>query len=378
MEIANTIFTERPRVFFDMSIGDRPAGRIVFELYNDIVPKTAENFRALCTGEKGASKTDASIPLHYKGSTFHRVIKAFMCQGGDFTAGNGTGGESIYGEKFEDENFELKHEKPFLLSMANAGPGTNGSQFFITTVKTPHLDGKHVVFGEVIAGKGLVREIENAPVGGGDKPIKEVKIVDCGELSGEEYEKATEKVRDATGDPYEDYPEDQGEDIPGPEILKIASALKEFGTKAFKSGDNRVALAKYQKAIRYLNEYPEANEGDPETLGADLKSTKFALYSNSALMQIKLSDWQGADKSATSALELKAEKVTDDQKAKAYYRRGLARAAKKNEDDAIADYEAALKLAPNDGAVKKELADIKKKAADRIKKEKAAYAKAFA
>lgn len=168
-----------PRVFFDVTIGGQPAGRIVMELRADVVPKTAENFRALCTGEKGMGT--AGKPLHYKGSSFHRVIPNFMCQGGDFTRGNGTGGESIYGSTFADENFQLKHTSPGLLSMANAGPGTNGSQFFLTTVETPWLDGKHVVFGSVVEGMDVVRAVEK--VGSGSGATRQpVVIADCGQL----------------------------------------------------------------------------------------------------------------------------------------------------------------------------------------------------
>merc|ERR1712113_159840 len=171
---------QRPRVFFDVKIGDSEPKRIVMDLYSDIVPRTAENFRALATGERGVGTKGK--PLHYKDSTFHRVIKGFMIQGGDFTAGNGTGGESIYGEQFKDENFDKKNDQKFLLSMANAGPNTNGSQFFITTGHASHLDGKHVVFGEVVEGQDVVTEIENVKTGSNDKPVEDVVIVDSGEL----------------------------------------------------------------------------------------------------------------------------------------------------------------------------------------------------
>jgi len=164
-------------VFFDMTIGGAPAGKIVMELHDD-TPKTSENFRALCTGEKGIGRSGK--PLHFKGSSFHRVITDFMCQGGDFTRGNGTGGESIYGEKFADENFNRKHTGPGILSMANAGPNTNGSQFFLCTVATPWLDGKHVVFGYVKEGMDVVKKIEAVGSAKGTTS-KPVVIADCGQ-----------------------------------------------------------------------------------------------------------------------------------------------------------------------------------------------------
>jgi len=172
---------KRPRCFFDISIGGIPVGRVVMQLFADVCPKTVENFRALCTGEKGLGKT-TDKPLHYQGVHFHRVVKDFMVQAGDFSEGNGKGGESVYGGQFDDENFELKHTEPFLLSMANKGPNTNGSQFFILTAPAPHLDGIHTVFGVVLSGQEVIREIEQLQVDKKARPLQDARIVNCGEL----------------------------------------------------------------------------------------------------------------------------------------------------------------------------------------------------
>ncbi|KAJ3249586.1 peptidyl-prolyl cis-trans isomerase cpr6 [Chytriomyces hyalinus] len=389
--MASEISTQRQQVFFNITHGGRPLGRIVMELFNDIAPKTTENFLVLCRGDR-VSETSGR-KLAFKGCSFHRVIKSFMIQGGDFTNHNGTGGESIYGEKFEDENFIMKHDKAGLLSMANAGPNTNGSQFFITTVPTPHLDGKHVVFGRVIKGMGVVRRIENCEKAANDKPAEDLIIADCGEFDADAAAAAAASVA-VDGDIYEDFPEDQATDAEGlkpDELLKIAGLVKTVGTDYFKKGEYAAASVKYEKAVRYLIEV----HPDPEDL-AELTieqkklyfSLKVSCLLNIAMCNLKLANWAVVVKETSKVLSLgdRLKKRSDglessvsvNDRTKALFRRGTARNSLKEYENAVKDLAEAVSLAPEDKLIARELAISHKAIKDRAEREKKMYTKMFA
>jgi len=222
------------------------------ELFADVVPKTAENFRCLCTGEKGVGKTTGKL-MCFKDTVFHRVIKGFMLQGGDFSMFNGTGGESIYGGKFDDENLTLKHSNPGLLSMANSGPNTNGSQFFITCATTDWLDGKHVVFGQVLVGMKIVRQVENLPVGRNDRPKAEVKVFECGDMAI--LRKIEEEIAagDIFGNDEEEYQHAAAtageEDENEIDISDVVVPAKPTATAAAKPKVNRKRRLKREEAL---------------------------------------------------------------------------------------------------------------------------------
>jgi len=356
------------RCYLDVSIGGELEGRIVVELFDDVVPKTGENFRALCTGEKGVGP-NTGVPLHYKGVRFHRVIKSFMVQGGDISAGDGTGGESIYGLKFEDENFELKHERKGMLSMANAGPDTNGSQFFITTTRTSHLDGKHVVFGKVIRGMGVVRSIEHVTTGENDCPDVDVVIADCGEIPEGADDGIANFFND--GDMFPDWPADLDNN---PEELSwwmnAVHSVKTFGNEQFKKQDYKMALRKYRKALRYLDVCWEKEEIDEEKSSC-LRKIKAQIFTNSSACKLKLGDLKGALLDTDFAMR------DGENNVKALFRQGQAHIALNDIDAAVESFRKALELEPNDAGIKKELAAARKKIADRRNQERKAFSKMF-
>lgn len=323
-----------PRVYFDITVGGDSVGRIVMELFNDVTPRTAENFRALCTGEKGMGKMGK--PLHYKGSIFHRCIKEFMLQGGDFTNFNGTGGESIYGEKFADENFERKHTGPFLLSMANAGPGTNGSQFFITTVPTPHLDGKHVVFGKVLKGQDVVRFIEALETKDGDKPLKDVIITNCGELA----EGESDGIFVDPNDPWPMFPQDAEDNLTVTGKLAAAEAIKLIGNIEVKNQDWTKAVSKYDKALRYLtDDFPSDDEQKLLLAASNM------IKVNKSMCLLKQQDWRAVITLCDDVL------ATDPSIVKAWFRKAQALSERKEYDEAVEAYKKAQECSTDDAAM---------------------------
>ncbi|TRY75446.1 hypothetical protein TCAL_08367 [Tigriopus californicus] len=361
-----------PVVFFDITVDGEPVGRIVMELFANVVPKTAENFRALCTGEKGI-EPESGLPFHYRGTVFHRVINRFMLQGGDFTQGNGTGGKSIYGTKFEDENFLLKHEKAGLLSMANAGPNTNGSQFFITTVNCPHLNDKHVVFGRVLKGMGIVNEIEVMETTE-DRPKVEVKIADCGQFPADVKDFGLDEL-DGSEDTFPFHPEDLDLDWYLMEnfdrILEIIGKIKSAGNHFYKNGDNAKALRKYKKAMKYISVLRESIGTTNEDQETQIRGIEVPCCLNIAAVSIKAKKFEVAKTECEKVLEIQPDN------AKALFRRGQAQFGMKDYDLAIQDLMRAKELEPNDKGVANELVKVKKVKQQYMEKEKTLYGKMF-
>lgn len=322
--------------YFDVTVGGKPLReRIVMELFDDVTSKTCDNFRKLCLGNDGKKVAGTDTAMTYKGCSFHRVIEGFMLQGGDFTNHNGTGGVSIYGEKFEDENFEVPCEKPGLLAMANAGPNTNGSQFFITVAPTPHLTGRHVVFGAVVRGMNSVRAVEYTPTGADDKPLAACIIADCGVLA-----ELPPVVPPTDGDAYPDYPADCDPQPTEDQLIAAGEAIRQAGNGCFKAGDYTGATDKYTKATRYLESMPMSSGNE-----AAVNEKLVACYNNAAMCAIKLGLFPSARAAATRVLAL------DGNNSKALFRRGVASLSSGDAEAAVDDLAAAHKIEPENAEI---------------------------
>lgn len=357
-------------VYMDITISEEKVGRIIFELFKNIVPKTVENFRALCTGEKGVGINGKN--LHYKGSVFNKVVPECIVQGGDIINNDGTGGESIYGPIFEDENFILRHNNPGLLSMANHGSrNTNSSQFCITTAPCPHLDKAHVVFGRVIKGLDVVKEISYVPVSVGEKPVQVCKVADCGEFKAGDTWGINES--DGADELYPPYPSDWDktqDDVDIDQILAVANEIKSTGNNLFKTGNLIDANHKYKKTLRYISWY-QKHLRQTEITNRSLSEVERLCQLNSAFVKLKQKQYKEAITLCNTVLN------ADMDNPKALFRRGQANVGLSNLELAQEDFQRALKSVPNDQSILAELKSVQAKISKYKKIEKAAYSRMF-
>jgi len=366
-----------PVVYFDINVGEDYAGRLIIELFANVAPKTCENFRQLCVGVK---KGDKGKKIGYQGTIFHRVINRFMIQGGDFENFDGTGGESIYGKNFPDENFLLKHESAGQLSMANAGPDTNGSQFFISTVACPHLDNKHVVFGIVKKGLGIITDIEAMETDSSDKPRVKISIKDSGEiLPGQDLGICE---NDGTPDIYPHHPEDLEVDWYLQDnfshILGIIKDIKESGNVYYRKGAHREATRKYKKCCKYIAMLRDTVGSTNDDEERKVRDVEVPCVLNTAAVKLRFEEYDDAIYECNKVLEVQEElEYAPEWICKARYRRGQAQAGKRNFNAAIKDLNAVLKLQPGDTGVRKEIAELRKAMEEYKVVEKKMYGKMF-
>ena len=353
--------------YFDVTINGAPQPRVVIELFKGQVPKTVANFAALCEGADGAVVPGTTVPMSYKGVSFHRVIKSFMIQSGDFTNHNGTGGRSIYGDKFEDECFtNATFSGPGLLAMANAGPNTNGSQFFITCADCPHLNGKHVIFGRVVRGMNTVRAVEYTPTGENDRPVVPCNVADCGVLPDDS---PPPEVAAEDGDHFSDYPQDSASPLSDEDALKAADAIRAIGNKHFTEKTYARAIEKYTKSLRYLDAVPHPTTA----MKPEVDKKRIACYSNMAQCHIKLEQWVAARNAASKGVAIDANDV------KLVFRRGVASMGMNELDEALSDLRRCHQtLDPTNPDIAASLARCQELMKEQREKQAANYRKMFA
>uniref|UniRef100_A0A182J317 peptidylprolyl isomerase n=1 Tax=Anopheles atroparvus TaxID=41427 RepID=A0A182J317_ANOAO len=362
-----------PLVFFDVKVGQESVGRIVIELRADVVPRTAENFRALCTGEMGFAP-DTGTRLHYKGSKFHRIKSLFMSQGGDIVNFNGTNGESIYGETFEDENFTLLHEDG-AVSMANLGkPNTNNSQFFITSGECPHLNGTNVVVGFVIRGGGIIGEMERHSTEDGE-PTVPIVIENCGQLApGDDW---SVNDTDDEQDKLPPFPEDWErfyDVFPIDEALQYLNAIRSVGNRYFKQNQFVRANRRYKKAERYFNFFSNQFNKQPARMhepNGVLQQFQLLNCLNQAAVQLQLKEYRSVVHACNAALAI------DPDNAKALYRRGMAQNELRNYENALNDLGRVLQRIPDDRLVQSEYERSRKSLHEYTQLQRKALSKLF-